>query len=110
MNTLRPFTYLFLVLVLACQSEKESIEEDQEDNRRDELMDKIREALEKGDQESVDEALEELSEMENKEELKRKRMASLTHQMKPQIVCKSAQEKKSLKKKIKQQLGLLIEL
>ena len=27
MNTLRPFTYLFLVLVLACQSEKESIEE-----------------------------------------------------------------------------------
>lgn len=27
MNTLKPFTYLFLVLVLACQSENESIEE-----------------------------------------------------------------------------------
>ena len=27
MNTLRPFTYVLLVLVLACQSEKESIEE-----------------------------------------------------------------------------------
>ena len=37
LNTLRPFTYLLLVLVLACQSKKETIEEPDTESLRQQV-------------------------------------------------------------------------